>query len=86
MSVGQVISAEQNVEVSGGTVEQGARELTLRTFSKLTTAEDFNRVAVGYLGNYVVTVADIGTAVDSPPELSSAKRATKDEKARYENE
>src|SRR5262249_33483355 len=74
VTVGEVIAAlrQQNVEIPGGAVEQGAQQLTLRTLGKLTTADDFSRVAVAKRGSYVVTVADIGTVADAPAELTSA--------------
>jgi HAE1 family hydrophobic/amphiphilic exporter-1 len=74
VSVAEVIAAlrQQNVEIPGGAVEKGAQQLTLRTAGKLTTAEDFSRIAVAKRGTYVVTIADIGAAVDEPAELTSA--------------
>ncbi|HEY1307660.1 MAG TPA: efflux RND transporter permease subunit [Vicinamibacterales bacterium] len=74
VTVGEITAAlrQQNVEIPGGAVEQGARQLTLRTIGKLTTAEEFNRVAVAKRDTFVVTIADIGTAVDTPAELTSA--------------
>src|SRR5262245_6821113 len=74
VTVAEVIAAlqQQNVEIPGGAVEQGAQQLTLRTLGKLTTAEDFSRVAIVKRGDYVVTVADVGTAIDTPAELTSA--------------
>jgi HAE1 family hydrophobic/amphiphilic exporter-1 len=74
VTVAEVANAlrQQNVEIPGGAVEQGAQQLTLRTLGKLTTADDFNRVAVAKRGDYVVTIADIATAVDTPAELTSA--------------
>jgi len=74
VTVAEITAAlrQQNVEIPGGAVEQGARQLTLRTIGKLSTAEEFNRVAVAKRDTFVVTIADIGTAVDTPAELTSA--------------
>lgn len=74
VTVADVASAlrVQNVEMPGGAVEQGARQLSLRTLGKLSTANEFARVAVATRGDYVVTIADIGGAVDTAAELTSA--------------
>jgi hydrophobic/amphiphilic exporter-1 (mainly G- bacteria), HAE1 family len=74
VAVADVASAlrVQNVEIPGGAVEQGAQQLSLRTLGKLSTANEFARVAVATRGDYVVTIADIGGAVDTAAELTSA--------------
>lgn len=61
----------QSVEIPGGGIDQGARELTLRTSAKLSTAEEFNSLAIAKRGNYAVTIRDIGEAVDTQAELTS---------------
>ena len=42
--------AAQNVEVPGGRVDQGARELSLRTMGRVTNPKDFERIVVGNVG------------------------------------
>ncbi|MEQ1897321.1 MAG: efflux RND transporter permease subunit [Vicinamibacterales bacterium] len=62
----------QNLTLPGGRVEQGAREVTLRTMGKITDPSEFNRIAIGNRGDYVVRLGDIGDAVDSQVEMRSA--------------
>jgi HAE1 family hydrophobic/amphiphilic exporter-1 len=73
MTVDAVMTAlhTQSVEIPGGAVDQGAKELTLRTSAKLSTAEEFNTLAIAKRGNYAVTIRDIGEAVDTQAELTS---------------
>ena len=60
----------QNAEIPGGRIDEGTRELTVRTRGKLQKAEEFNDIAVSTRGNYVVTIKDIGQAVDAAEELA----------------
>jgi HAE1 family hydrophobic/amphiphilic exporter-1 len=55
----------QNLEVPGGRVDQGPRELVLRTLGRLNNAGEFNRLIVAYRNGYLVRVSDIGRAEDS---------------------
>ncbi|MDR3636159.1 MAG: efflux RND transporter permease subunit, partial [Isosphaeraceae bacterium] len=55
----------QNLEVPGGRVDQGPRELVLRTLGRLNNAEEFNQLIVAYRNGYLVRVRDIGHAQDS---------------------
>lgn len=59
-------------EIPGGQIDERTRELTVRTRGKLTKAEQFNDIAVSTRGNYVVTIKDIGRAVDAAEELRTA--------------
>ena len=62
----------QNAEIPGGRIDEGTRELTVRTRGKLQKAEQFNDIAVSTRGNYVVKISDIGHAVDAAEELRTA--------------
>ncbi len=55
----------QNMEVPGGRIDQGPRELVVRTLGRLTTAEEFNNLIVANKGGYPVRIRDIGRAEDS---------------------
>lgn len=55
----------QNLEVPGGRVDQGPRELVLRTLGRLSTSDEFNQLIVAYRNGYLVRVRDIGRAEDS---------------------
>jgi HAE1 family hydrophobic/amphiphilic exporter-1 len=59
----------QNMEVPGGRVDEGTRELTVRTLGRVTNPADFNNVAVSTRGAYPVKISDIGYAEDSSEEL-----------------
>lgn len=63
---------QQNVTLPGGRVDQGARELTLRTMGKITDPRQFEAVAIANRGDYVVRLADIADVVDGQAELRSA--------------
>jgi HAE1 family hydrophobic/amphiphilic exporter-1 len=65
---------EQNIEVPGGRLDQGPRELVLRTLGRLETAEEFNDLIVSDRGRALVRVKDIGRAVDSIEEPRSLAR------------
>jgi len=55
----------QNLEVPGGRVDQGPRELVLRTLGRLNTASEFNALIVANRNGYPVRIRDIGRAEDS---------------------
>lgn len=55
----------QNQEVPGGIVQQGPRELVLRTLGLIPTAEKFNDLIVANRGGFPIRVRDIGRAEDS---------------------
>ena len=58
----------QNMEVPGGRVDEGARELTVRTLGRITNPADFNHIAISTRGNYPVKLSDIGYAEDGTEE------------------
>ncbi|HZB43778.1 MAG TPA: efflux RND transporter permease subunit, partial [Pyrinomonadaceae bacterium] len=64
----------QNLEVPGGRVDEGTRELTVRTMGRITDPKDFNNVAVGLRGAYPVLVKDIGYVEDSTEEQRTSAR------------
>jgi HAE1 family hydrophobic/amphiphilic exporter-1 len=64
----------QNLEVPGGRVDEGARELTVRTLGRISNPSDFNHVAVSTRGNYAVKLSDIGYAEDGSEELRTSAR------------
>jgi HAE1 family hydrophobic/amphiphilic exporter-1 len=55
----------QNQEVPGGIVQQGPRELVLRTLGLIPTAEKFNDLIVANRGGFPIRVRDVGRAEDS---------------------
>src|SRR5687767_10334867 len=66
--------AAQNVEIPGGRLEQGPRELTVRTMGRLDTPKDFERIVVGSQGGSPVRIADIGQVIDGVEEPRSLAR------------
>jgi HAE1 family hydrophobic/amphiphilic exporter-1 len=55
----------QNLEVPGGRIDQGPRELVLRTLGRLNTAAEFNDMIVANRNGYPIRVRDVGHAEDS---------------------
>ncbi len=64
----------QNLEVPGGRVDEGTRELTVRTLGRITTPSDFNHIAISTRGNYPVKLSDIGYAEDGSEEVRTSAR------------
>ncbi len=64
----------QNLELPGGNLNAGARELTVRTTGRILDPAQFNQITVATRAGYVVKVSDIGRAVDSYEEPRSAAR------------
>jgi HAE1 family hydrophobic/amphiphilic exporter-1 len=62
----------QNIEIPGGRVDEGARELTVRTMGRVADPEQFNNIAVATRGTYPVKLSDIGRAADEAEEQRSA--------------
>ncbi len=76
MNIDQVRAAlsAQNVEVPGGRVNQGPRELSLRTLGRVERPEEFNRIIVSSGSTSPVRIADIGHVVDGIEEPRSLAR------------
>lgn len=76
LSIDDVRSAlvRQNLEVPGGRVDQGTRELSLRTLGRLNTAAEFNSLIVVNRNGYPVRLRDIGRAEDSNEEPRTLAR------------
>src|SRR5580765_4792387 len=64
----------QNLELPGGNLNAGARELTVRTTGRIVDSAQFNQITVATRNGYVVKVSDIGRAEDSYQEPRSAAR------------
>src|SRR6195256_5549563 len=54
----------QNLEVPGGRVDEGTRELTVRTMGRIVEPKDFNNLVVANRGTYAVKLSDVGYAED----------------------
>ncbi|MEZ5402278.1 MAG: efflux RND transporter permease subunit [Bryobacteraceae bacterium] len=66
--------ARQNSEIPGGRVDEGHRELVLRTFGRFPDPALFNELVVATIGNTPVKVRDIGYAVDGHKERRTSAR------------
>lgn len=56
----------QNVELPSGRIEGNSVELTIRTFGRLSSEEEFNNMIISKQGTQIVRLKDIGRAVLSP--------------------
>ncbi|MBV8857636.1 MAG: efflux RND transporter permease subunit [Acidobacteria bacterium] len=76
ITVPEVVAAlrAQNIEVPGGRVDEGARELTVRTMGRIVNPADFNNVAISSRGGYAVKVSDIGYTADESEEQRTSAR------------
>lgn len=54
----------ENITVPGGSVEQGARDLTLRTRGRIRSVRDFNDIVVAQKDGYPVKISDVGFVED----------------------
>ena len=61
----------QNQEFPGGRVDEGAREINVRTLGKIRKVEDFENLIVATRGTYEVKIRDIGRVEDGAEELRS---------------
>ena len=55
----------ENIEVPGGTVEQGKAEILLRTLGRVDAAEEFNHIIVATVNGTPIRISDIGYAEDT---------------------
>jgi HAE1 family hydrophobic/amphiphilic exporter-1 len=60
--------ARQNSEIPGGRVDEGHREVTLRTLGRFPDPQLFNDLVVARIGNTPVRIRDIGRAEDGHKE------------------
>ncbi len=64
----------QNVEAPGGRVDQGARELVVRTLGRLNSEREFNDLIIKNVGGYPIRVRDVGRAIDDIEEPRTTAR------------
>ncbi|HEU4886677.1 MAG TPA: efflux RND transporter permease subunit, partial [Thermoanaerobaculia bacterium] len=69
-----IVSAlqSQNIQIPGGKVEQGLRDLTLRTYGRVTTPEEFGNIPLATVSGTAVRVRDVARIEDSMAEVESA--------------
>ena len=61
----------QNLEFPGGRLDEGSREVNVRTLGKIKKVEDFENVVVADRNGYEVKIKDIGSVEDGAEELRS---------------
>ncbi|HOT50414.1 MAG TPA: efflux RND transporter permease subunit, partial [Candidatus Hydrogenedentes bacterium] len=61
----------QNIQVPGGTVKEGAKELTLRTLGRVNAVEDLGNIPVVNIAGRVVRINDLGVVEDGSEEPKS---------------
>jgi len=65
---------QQNVEVPGGRVDQGSRELVVRTLGRMREVKEFNNLIVANFAGQPIYLKDIATVSDSVEEPRSLSR------------
>jgi len=67
LSIQQVRDAiqKENVEIPGGTIEQGAWEVGLRTLGRIEATSQFDNIIIATVGGVPVRVADVAYTEDS---------------------
>jgi len=64
----------QNMELPGGRVAEGQRELTVRTMGRIPNPAEFNNLVVANRGPYSVKLSDIGYVEDGAEEQRTEAR------------
>src|SRR5947199_2366246 len=64
----------QNMELPGGRIEEGKRELTVRTMGRIPDPAQFNNLIVANRGPYAVKLSDIGYVEDGAEEQRTEAR------------
>jgi HAE1 family hydrophobic/amphiphilic exporter-1 len=66
--------AAQNVEIPGGRIDQGQREISLRTLGRIERPADFLRIIIAAPNGQPIRLSDIATVTDSVEEPRSLAR------------
>ncbi|HKH44838.1 MAG TPA: efflux RND transporter permease subunit [Thermoanaerobaculia bacterium] len=64
----------QNVQIPGGQVEQGLRDLTLRTYGRVTSPAEFGAISIASRAGYPVRVRDVARVEDGMADEESIAR------------
>ena len=65
---------QQNLELPEGRVDQGSRELTVRTLGRMAEVPNFNEIVVANAGGQPIYLKDVATITDSVEEPRSLAR------------
>ncbi|MBI3653519.1 MAG: efflux RND transporter permease subunit [Acidobacteria bacterium] len=76
VTVPEVVNAvrQQNMELPGGRVDEGARELTVRTMGRITDPKEFADITVAWRNGLPVKISDIGQVEDGSEEQRTMAR------------
>jgi HAE1 family hydrophobic/amphiphilic exporter-1 len=74
LSIDQVRNAIQteNVEIPGGTLEQGKWEVGLRTLGRIDASDQFNDIIIATVNGVPLRVSDIGSAEDTSQKIATS--------------
>jgi HAE1 family hydrophobic/amphiphilic exporter-1 len=74
LTAAQVVAAlqSQNIQIPGGKVEQGLRDLTLRTYGRVGAPEDFGDIPLTNVAGTAIRVRDVARIEDSMADVESA--------------
>ena len=64
----------QNVQIPGGQVEEGKRDLTLRTYGRVSTPQEFGDISILARNGYPVKVGDVARVEDSVADAETIAR------------
>jgi HAE1 family hydrophobic/amphiphilic exporter-1 len=62
---------QQNVDIPGGRIDQGARSLTLRTQGRITNVNDFNQISIKAQNGGAILLSDIARVEDGVADAES---------------
>ena len=65
---------QQNIEVPGGRIEQGPRELVVRTLGRMSAVRDFNQLILANVGGQPIFLRDVASITDSIEEPRTLSR------------
>jgi multidrug efflux pump subunit AcrB len=74
LTAAQVVAAlqAQNIQIPGGKVEQGIRDLTLRTYGRVGSPDSFGNIPIANTNGTPIRVRDVARVEDSMAEVESA--------------
>jgi multidrug efflux pump subunit AcrB len=74
LTAAQVVAAlqAQNIQIPGGKVEQGIRDLTLRTYGRVGSPDSFGNIPISNTNGTPIRVRDVARVEDSMAEVESA--------------
>ncbi|MFH1262753.1 MAG: efflux RND transporter permease subunit [Pseudomonadota bacterium] len=65
---------QQNIEIPGGRVDQGNRELVLRTMGRISSPEGFEKVVIKNVSGVPIRIRDVGRVEDTEEEPRNLAR------------